>query len=1241
MIPSRYLFPIIILPALLQGFLPTRSLSQDLGTVSGAARSILLDTEFDFKGPGTESCGSEIPDASGGEPPAFPLNFPDSMASGVLNYLPALQLLDATTETTISIQNLGNMDCVPVVLFSNADDPGDFVPECGGLLEPGSSFTFQPASIPPRSDFAVVLSLAADFMADASDIIDYCEFFQRLAMQKIVESKGGGFEELGPNLAVQVRRSPVTQSETTPVVSTAYPGVNERMFEIVDFQGAVKEGPFRYEVNRVFTTDDAETEIHIVPYSPFFGVGTKGAPGNNNYRSTFTDEITGATTEGPSGVLVQGRAFDFKISDSVGESFAGSWIIDSSQPLAIVADFAYPNSRFSSVLGVRSSEIPGFTIRSRSAWAPLLQEPGWETEVTVKNLNDLNLNPIVLELKDSLGNNLDQREVTLDVSETRTITFSPSLLVTESQAGILFIHSDQEFYGQIRQVKRGPGGEVLDVLSYNLIEEDVSVDADTYFDLDNKGSSPDEEGGAEVLAIPFLEKSNPSTGLETEILLTNLNPLPGLTAANLYLYDNAGLRDIQCFLLRPLETLLIPVDFPSLGGGAIASAVIRGTSTSQKVLRNNGEIYNTMAFAAIAIQRSKTPPSPEPDSDVDLASGGNDAAMASGGVFYPIASAGVGDTLFFPSLNHGGTVPGASDSLTVQPIDFGTLCRVGVLFLGSEEVLGSVVSDPIEFPQTFVVEDSQIPPDANCAVAFSFDPADATTIARFTDLESVGRYAAFLRDYRDEEGILPSISIFGLAQRNSPSALNPEKRVLTAYEAHRSRFGGREDTVFGGWNVVVPLILTGEGFDTVVSIQNSGLFATPVELTFVRESSPKSEPTIKSLKNLKSSEKGLGRFSNSAASGQTIRLDLLQPGTSQSIRPADHVGKDFRGKLLIRTTGPVVATADLESGGTLSTYNSIPDELITGDLGSDPAFTRGSKVAYGPLVYPSEEGWETVIQVLNLNRLLDSKVRVDFYTSGGNNTHTQTGFVPPGGVASFRRSPSLFDLNDNPTVAGWVQITSEDFWHEGSPAVPAANILAVIQLNKKNSLGCLLESVAYNAYAERGLFNYPGNELGFPLQLGFPTVFKDFSEYETSTEIALVNLNPNSGTTTLTNVTFNGDGFSTTLSDILLDPREARLLKTLDLPGIPSGVEGSLSLDASVLDSFQNGGPGVAGIAVHRAYGLLPNDECAAVQVTETATATPTSTESVVETATLTPTLTPSETPTGTPPTATPTDTMG
>jgi hypothetical protein len=147
-------------------------------------------------------------------------------------------------------------------------------------------------------------------------------------------------------------------------------------------------------------------------------------------------------------------------------------------------------------------------------------------------------------------------------------------------------------------------------------------------------------------------------------------------------------------------------------------------------------------------------------------------------------------------------------------------------------------------------------------------------------------------------------------------------------------------------------------------------------------------------------------------------------------------------------------------------------------------------------------------------------------------------------------------------------------------------------------------------------------------------------------------------------VEVRGPGFSNTFSPFTFDERETRLFKTPNIVGFPSDVGVSFTLDLTPpLDGLPTEAIAIAGVAVQRAYGLLPNDECVALDTptpTQTATAstdaslTPTSTPSSSATAdpsssptptpsitpTLDPSITPSETPVGGVDTPTPTPTF-
>ncbi|NUN97905.1 MAG: hypothetical protein HUU16_17215, partial [Candidatus Omnitrophica bacterium] len=353
----------------------------------------------------------------------------------------------------------------------------------------------------------------------------------------------------------------------------------------------------------------------------------------------------------------------------------------------------------------------------------------------------------------------------------------------------------------------------------------------------------------------------------------------------------------------------------------------------------------------------------------------------------------------------------------------------------------------------------------------------------------------------------------------------------------------------------------------------------------------------------------------------------LRPGTSQSLRVSEIVGAGFRGSAVIRSAQPLAVMAQLESGGTSAAYTAEPYELGYVFNGI-PFFSEGSQAAYCPLILDRGHGWDTGIIVQNLNKLVDAKVRVDLYSNAGEVLETRTGFIAPGSSARFDFPASANEIDQEPSASNWLQVISEEIWQEGTPQALSSNIAVVAHLVRGNDSGCVLESVLYNALSEGEAFNWPGVLNGAGTRhLLIPSFQKSFGEGQVSSVVSVVNVNPHQGSSTLSNVRFLGDGFTTNLSSISVPHRESFFLDSANLLGIPPGSAGVLAMSALPAGSGQVAGPGFAAMVLHRAEGLLPHLPCDATPPTSTPTDSPTETPSF----TGTPTSPPTETPTGTP----------
>lgn len=506
----------------------------------------------------------------------------------------------------------------------------------------------------------------------------------------------------------------------------------------------------------------------------------------------------------------------------------------------------------------------------------------------------------------------------------------------------------------------------------------------------------------------------------------------------------------------------------------------------------------------------------------------------------------------------------------------------------------------------------------------------------------------------DEKTIFASpINLQATVMRDAPSPDGRGNRVFSAYEATQLYvLGLGRDNRYTGTAYEAPLILTEGGFDTAISIQSVGPFPIPVEVTFLEGTEPQSFPKVKSPSELSAVDKALGWKSFGDRRAKTIRIENLAPGLATTIRPADYVGEGFDGTVLVRGFTPLAVVIDVFSGGSLSSHTARPaliaqaapvqdgdddddDDSFGGGLGAHlpDSFSYATDKLYGPLVYSPHEGWDTKVYVQNIDHLLDAKVRVDFFDPSGQILETRAGFVPPGSAVAFSRPATASSPDSEPTTTGWVRVVSEEHWDYGMPAVGATRILGVIQLLKRNSAGCVLENLAYNLLAEEEV---KSQFLGFfklitppDTFLTFPSVARESGPFEISTDLALANVNVYPETTQVNLVEVRGPGFSNTFSPFTFDEREARLLKTPNIVGFPSDVNVSYTLELTPpVDDLPTEAIAIGGVAVQRAYGLLPNDECV---VPETPTATPSTEATVTETPTPSVTVDPSISPTTTP----------
>lgn len=1233
--------------------------------ISGAAKFVyigeLIEESFDdrpaffLRGIGDPECGSAIIDPSTREPfERLPASA--ALASGTEIYVPVIQQ-DAGWATRIAIQNVGDLDTVALAFFF---DQNGFVlgHECAYIV-PGVSYSFDSDSIPSGAKSALIQSLStAAIIQDGAEELDIYAICSRIQgpIDEIKDDKGLCTIDpvnQGSFLIGQVHRYRTDQPPGEPVVSTQYNAFSNRMGD------AEGEGEnVRLTIPRVVISASADTVLNF--FVPGGAALQKGAL--QNAVITLYREIDGASIEIP-GLAFQGfHSFSLSLRNALAaevpaiSEFQGWAVVETlpgqTIPLPLVADLVYGEGR------AVSSYLPGYLrttnfsgVSDFRLTGPVLYEPGLEMQVSIFNVES-SADVYTVSRYDALNRLIDSVSKTLESEEGWTVEFPDPNLATGPTAGRILVDAGNESVGVFQLLRRDERGNVLESISYNLHLEKEIAKADT-FDINNKGTSDQEIGGADLLALPLAGKFSPQEGLDTEILLMNYNTLPGLTAATIYLYESGGIQDLQCVTLGPGETLRIPVDFPRLGLGSNPALVIKGTVTSQGP--SAGDLpFNSYGLAAVAYQRTSAPP-PPPEGDVSLAPGGNDAAMAYTGDNGSRASR----LLMFPVLRSATETGSATVTMTLQGIEFEDIIyidppRAGIAFFNNTGLAGTLIRSMTSAYTPYVIENSEIPPDARSAAVFSFAPDDLMLpeFENIATLEDYNRFAGNLSFVFTAKGFgeLEGRLLAGICSRELPSPDGNGNRVFSSYEAHNEvNWVGRLDFDLGAFAQHIPFVSTKDGFETDLHIQKILNTSFPVTLELREAVDPQTSPKMKSVGTLSEIDKRLGVKNFGSVAPKTFPIRVPPNVFSQSIRLSDLVGPGFVGTALIRAELPIVGVADVYSGGTLSTYTSrhaekefytnvqIGDDDDDDDLEplippEDFAISPGGTEAFGPLLYSPYEGWETQVHIQNLSGYLDAKVRVDFHDQSGQIVDTFTGFIPPSSVSILKREAQTFDPNLAPTTTGWVYIVSEEFWEHGSPAVGASRIIGVIHQFKPNGAGCVLESFAYNTVSVREAFRDQSdlNDVG-RLLLTFPSAIRFGQPFGTNTDIGLANINISPVSDLEFTETIQGEGFGSTLfNPISLNERESLLIKTQDSGNIPTDTDVALTFRSNSIKGIHSDDVGFAGVAVLRADGLLPNEDCV---VLGTSTPTPTATLETSPTPTLTldPTLTLSPTPTATP----------
>jgi len=324
-------------------------------------------------------------------------------------------------------------------------------------------------------------------------------------------------------------------------------------------------------------------------------------------------------------------------------------------------------------------------------------------------------------------------------------------------------------------------------------------------------------------------------------------------------------------------------------------------------------------------------------------------------------------------------------------------------------------------------------------------------------------------------------------------------------------------------------------WQTTIYIQNSGTACTGVDITFQTQ--------------------------DNCLEQHWGTIDILAPGETVAI-PSTLGGNEV-GSAWLRSTQPLGVIVDEENADRdmLLTYHGLPRAL-------------GSIINHAPVIYKDFEGWNSGVQVQNLSRTFNAKVKVYFLDNGGGIITSIVDWICPQGSRTYFL-PVIADLPEH--YVGAVRVESQAWLQPGGLAVDPPPVFSVVNL--VNYL--TRQGLSYNTFPEQEVLGVG--------TVALPSLVKEVSPFVDgiiwSSEILVQNLNPSYlGDVTVRIDFYDAHGWV----DSLCQTIPPRAVDRVDMAGVgilPPGWTGSGVV------TWQCGGlHGIDVLVVERAMGNVFSD---------------------------------------------------
>lgn len=287
---------------------------------------------------------------------------------------------------------------------------------------------------------------------------------------------------------------------------------------------------------------------------------------------------------------------------------------------------------------------------------------------------------------------------------------------------------------------------------------------------------------------------------------------------------------------------------------------------------------------------------------------------------------------------------------------------------------------------------------------------------------------------------------------------------------------------------------------------------------------------------------------------------------------ADCVGPDWSGSAWVNSTEPLAIAVDVIGQDGLTSYTAVPAELRYA-FDQPPLFTEGSPVAYGPLIYGRDHGWDTSVHVQNLSSTTEARVQVVFLDAAGAPVApAELAWICPRGSRAYTLTAS--DGGSGPPF-GSVRAQSLQGLETSGRIVGPPNISAVVEMvrDRGRAPGVAAvagrDTLAYNLLSEEKSFDWPtgrgwpGVDLaGETGLIAIPTLLKDAEQTGVTTALAIANLVPQPGATNIALLAYDQNGLVGALC------RQLRQLEVAYIDvgtwnGIAPGFRGSALISAA------------------------------------------------------------------------------